>query len=76
MPQKSKGDGGSAAQKRRAVVLADTDRVRKNSSTPVAFLRHIAEQQRVEAGSDWSLRAEQRAFGSLKHVIALTKPQA
>jgi len=38
--------------------------------------RQIAQQQRVEAGSDWSLRAEQRAFGSLKHVISLTKPQA
>jgi hypothetical protein len=38
--------------------------------------RHVAQQQRVEAGSDWSLRAEQKAFGSLKQVIALTKPQA
>jgi len=38
--------------------------------------RHTVQQQRVEAGSDWSLRAEQKAFGSLKQVIALTKPQA
>ena len=30
------GDGGSAAQKRRAAPLADTARDRKNSSTPVA----------------------------------------
>jgi hypothetical protein len=38
--------------------------------------RHKAQQQRVEAWSDWSLRPEQRVFGSLKHVIALTKTQA
>ena len=36
IPQKAKGDGGSAAQKRRAAPLADTARARKNSSTPVA----------------------------------------
>ena len=36
MQQKAKGDGGSAAQKRRAAPLADTGRTRKNSSTPVA----------------------------------------
>ena len=36
MTQKAKGDGGSVAQKRRTVPLADTDRARKNSSTPVA----------------------------------------
>ena len=36
MSQKAKGDGGSAAQKRRAAPLADTARARKNSSTPVA----------------------------------------
>ena len=36
MQQKTKGDGGSAAQKRRAAPLADTTRTRKNSSTPVA----------------------------------------
>ena len=36
MQQKAKGDGGSAAQKRRAAPLADTARTRKNSSTPVA----------------------------------------
>ena len=35
MPQKA-GDGGSAAQKRRAAPLTDTARDRKNSSTPVA----------------------------------------
>ena len=35
MQQKVKGDGGSAAQKRRATPLTDTARVRKNSSTPV-----------------------------------------
>ena len=34
--EKTKGDGGSAAQKRRAVPLTDTSRARKNSSTPVA----------------------------------------
>ena len=36
MQQKAKGDGGSAAQKRRAAPLADTARTRKNSSTSVA----------------------------------------
>ena len=36
MQQKAKGDGGSAAQKRRAAPLVDTTRARKNSSTPVA----------------------------------------
>ena len=36
MPPKSKGDGGSATQKRRAAPLSDTARDRKNSSTPVA----------------------------------------
>ena len=36
MQQKAKGDGGSVSQKRRAEALTDTDRVRKNSSTPVA----------------------------------------
>jgi len=35
MSQKSKGDGGSVVQKRRAVPVADTTRSRKNSSTPV-----------------------------------------
>jgi hypothetical protein len=34
---------------------------------------YIARQQRVEAGSDWSLRAQQRAFGSLKQLMTLTK---
>ena len=36
MQQKAKGDGGIAAQKRRDAPLTDTDRTRKNSSTPVA----------------------------------------
>jgi hypothetical protein len=35
MPQKAKGDGGSAAQKRRAAPLTDTARPRKNTYTPV-----------------------------------------
>ena len=48
MQQKAKGDGGSAAQKRRAASLADTARVRKNSSTPVAS-DTTAEKGAVEA---------------------------
>jgi hypothetical protein len=35
MPQKAKGDGGSAEQKRRAAPLTDTARARKNTYTPV-----------------------------------------
>jgi len=33
---KTKGDGGSPTQKRRAAALPDTVRDRKNSSTPIA----------------------------------------
>jgi hypothetical protein len=36
MSPKSKGDGGSATQKRPGAPLPDTVRVRKNSSTPIA----------------------------------------
>jgi hypothetical protein len=32
----TKGDGGSAAQKRRGAPLSETVRARKNSSTPIA----------------------------------------
>ena len=36
IPRKTKGDGGSAAQKRRSVPLPDEVRAKKNSSTPIA----------------------------------------